>query len=246
MIIKILIIFIIGLILGSFLNSLIYRLPLKINLWQRSFCPKCNRKIKPGDLVPLFSFLKLKGLCRFCKQNISGQYFFVELLTAILFVLFFIKHTEVNIFLIRDFFLVFILLLILFIDFKHQLILDNIIWPAFLVVLIFNFYLGLGLLNLLLGIIIGAGFFALQYFLTKGNGIGFGDIKFGVLIGIIFGWQLTILTIVISYIIGGGVALLLLVSKTKKIGDKLPLAVFISSAAIIVLLIGDYILKFLN
>ena len=78
MIIETLLFFLFGLILGSFLSSLIYRLYNDLSLWQRSFCPICKKKLKFQDLIPLLSFVVLKAKCRFCKEKISWQYFLLK------------------------------------------------------------------------------------------------------------------------------------------------------------------------
>lgn len=235
--------FILGLIFGSFLNSLIYRLPQNLPLSGRSFCVFCKKQLLNRDLIPLFSFLLLKAKCRFCKKKINWQYFFVELIVAILFVLVFIKYNALSLFLIRDLFFVLVLVFVFFSDLRFYLILDQIVFPALIIATLFNFILGFSWLDLFFGIIIGGGFFFLQYLLTKRQGIGFGDIKLGILIGAMFGWQMTILVIFIAYLIGGIVAIVLLISQKKKWGEVLPLGSFISLGAVIILLYGEYILS---
>lgn len=244
MLLYLLLFFFLGLIFGSFLNSLIYRLYYNLSVWDRSFCPKCQQKIKLIDLVPLVSFIFLGGKCRYCQKRIAWHYFVVELVTGILFALVFLKNSNSIMTLFRDLFFVLVLILIFTIDLKYYLILDKIIWPSIAVALIFNIILNLGIWQLILGIIIGAGFFGWQYLLSAGKWVGEGDIKLGALIGVMFGWQLTLLTIVTAYLIGGLIAAILLISKKKKIGDVLPLGTFLSAAAIIVLLWGEKILNF--
>lgn len=240
---NILIFFLLGLIFGSFLNSLIYRIYHKLSIWQRSFCPKCKKILKIKDLVPLFSYIWLKARCRSCQERISRQYFRLEAVVGILFVLFFIKYGTIDLFLIRDLFFVLILIFIFVFDWKYYLILDKIIWPALIAIVIINLYLGFGILNLLLGILIGGSFFLIQYLLTRAKGIGWGDVILGLLLGAMLGWQLVILNIVSAYIIGGLVAGYSLISKKKKIGDILPMGTFLSAAAIIILLIGDRVIN---
>ena len=244
MLVSLLLFFLLGLIFGSFLNSLIYRLYYNLSPWDRSICPKCQQKIKLLDLVPLLSFVFLAGKCRYCQKRIGWHYFWVELITGILFSLVFLKDGNLILALSRDLFFVLVLILIFVIDLKYYLILDKIIWPSIVVALIFNIILNLGIWPLILGIIMGAGFFGWQYLLSAGKWVGEGDIKLGALIGAMLGWQLTLLTIVMAYLIGGLVAAILLISKQKKIGDVLPLGTFLSAAAIIVLLWGEKILNF--
>lgn len=137
-----------------------------------------------------------------------------------------------------------LLLVIGYIDFKYYLILDKIVYPAIIIVFIINLFLGFGIWSLILGSIFGGGFFFIQYLLTQAKGIGLGDSKLGILLGVMLGWESVILCIFIAYMIGGVVALFLLVFKKKKMTDRLPLAVFLSLAGIIVLFWGEYILNF--
>ncbi|MCX6743319.1 MAG: prepilin peptidase, partial [Candidatus Parcubacteria bacterium] len=208
------------------------------------FCPKCKKILKYADLIPFLSFIFLGGKCRFCHKQIGWQYPLVELITGILFALFFLKNGTVDLALFRDLFFVLVLIFIFIFDLKYYLILDKIIWPALFVGLVINLFIGLNWIDLVLGICLGAGFFLLQHLLSKGQWIGNGDVKFGVLLGAMFGWQLTLLTIILAYFIGGLVGILLLSSGKKKFGDVLPMGAFLASAGIIVLLFGGKILSF--
>jgi len=238
--------FLAGLILGSFLNSLAYSLYYKLPLWRRSFCPKCKKNIKIKDLMPLLSFIFLGGKCRFCKGKISWQYFVVELATGLVFVLFFVKYGALNLFLCRDLFFALILIFLFVFDLKYYLILDKIVLPALILAIIVSLASGLGFLNLIIGILIGALFFGLQHIISKGSWVGEGDIKLGALIGAMLGWPLVILALALAYIIGGAVAVFLLASARKKFGDILPMGTFLTAAAIIVLLWGEDILRILG
>ncbi len=244
MIIGILVFFVLGLIFGSFLNSLLFRFYYNLSLWERSFCPECKKILKIKDLIPLFSFFMLKGRCRFCRQKISNQYWLVELATGFLFALFFIKYQSLTLFLVRDLFFIFVLIFIFVFDLKHYLILDKVIYPAIIIGLFINLYLGLSIVDLLIGFVVSGVFFFLQYILTKGQGIGLGDVKLGLLIGVMLGWPLILPSIALAYIIGGLTALILLLFRRKKFGDVLPLGTFLSVATVIVLLWGDKILSF--
>lgn len=236
--------FLLGIIAGSFLNCCLFRLAKKVPLWGRSFCPQCRKKLWNRDLVPLFSFLRLKGKCRFCKKPIGKSYFFIELVTGTLFALVFIKYGAFSWFLVRDLFFVFTLIFILIFDWRHYLILDKIIWPAFFISLIVNLVLGIGYWGLLMGLIIGAGFFGVQYLLSAQKWVGLGDVKLGALLGVMLGWQFTLLTLALAYLIGGFLATILLLTKKKKIGDILPMGSFLAAAAIIVIIWGDLILTY--
>ncbi|MCX6742784.1 MAG: prepilin peptidase [Candidatus Parcubacteria bacterium] len=235
--------FLLGIISGSFLNCCLYRLAEKVPLWGRSFCPHCRKKLFNRDLVPLFSYVWLKGKCRFCQKPIGSQSFFIELATGLLFILFFIKYGAIGWFLARDLFFVLILMFILVFDWRHYIILDQVIWPALVFIFIFNICLGNNWQDLIIAGLIGAGFFFLQHLVSGGKWIGWGDIKLGLLLGIMLGLKYLILAILLAYIIGGMIAMILLLTKMNKIGDLLPMGSFLAGAAIIVSLWGDKILS---
>lgn len=213
-------------------------------MWGRSFCPNCKCELKIVDLIPLFSFIILKCKCRYCLQKISYQYFFIELTIGFLFVLAFLQHQIIDLLLLRNLFFILVLVFIFVFDLKYYLILDRVIWPAFFIAMVINLYLGFGIWNLVLGASIGCGFFLVQYLISSGQWIGLGDVKLGALIGVMFGWQLTLLIIAIAYVLGGLTAIILLLSKKKKFGEILPMGTFLALASIIALLWGEQILYY--
>ena len=243
MIINIIALFLLGLICGSFINSLIYRLFYNISLWKRSICPICKVKLKAKDLIPLLSYLILQAKCRYCQKKISIYYFLVELTTGTLFVLAYLHYQAITLFLVRDLFFILVLIFIMFFDLKYYLVLDKIIWGSLAIAFVVNILLGVVWWNLLIGLLIGGMFFLLQYLLTNGKAVGFGDVNLGMLIGVMLGWQLTILTLFIAYIIGGIIAIIFVLSKKKKMKDILPMGTFLAIGAIIALLIGENILR---
>ena len=242
---ELLFIFIIGLVLGSFLNSLVYRLAKNLPLWERSICPHCQKQLLSKDLIPLVSFFILKGKCRFCQELISWQYPLVEFLTAALFVLAYFNYGVINWYLLSDLLYIFILLFILLFDLKYYLILDQIVWPALVIAFIFNLILGYYWLGLLAAAVLGGGFFFLQYLLSRGKWVGFGDVKLGLLLGVMLGLKFLLLALFLAYVIGGIIAVILLISGRKKFGDLLPMGSFLAGAGIIALLWGDLLLKLL-
>ena len=135
-------IFLTGLIVGSFLNSVIYRLEQGQSFLKgRSFCPHCKHQLSWQDLIPLFSFLILKGKCRYCLQRISWQYPLVELATGIIFI--FISLTNSNIYAMAYLLLIACFFIIIFVyDLRHYIIPDKVIYPAIIAAGIFNFSLG--------------------------------------------------------------------------------------------------------
>jgi prepilin signal peptidase PulO-like enzyme (type II secretory pathway) len=152
------IILIIGLIFGSFLNCLVWRLHKEESIWGRSYCPKCGKQISWYDNIPVLSFVLLKGKCRKCKQKISWQYPVVELITALLFTfsfyrifgnldfynLLFLERDVFNFLniltLLRDWLFIFSVIVVFIFDFKWQEVPMLLIWPATTVILIINFF----------------------------------------------------------------------------------------------------------
>jgi len=255
-----LIIFVFGLAIGSFLNVVIERTRLKKEIvFARSSCPKCQKEIRWYDNIPVVSFFWLAGRCRYCGQKIAWQYLLVELTTAVLFVInFWVMVERIGVinydFLIKLFggWLIISFLIIIFIyDLKYYLILDRFIWPAAAGVIVF-YFLGVEqgknlisqdfLVHLLCGIIIGS-FFALQYFLTKGRGVGGGDMRMGFLMGLILGWPLSVAGLFLAYMIGLVTALSLLITKKKGWGSVLPMGTFLSLATLIIFWWGEVLLN---
>ena len=240
-------IFIFGLIIGSFLNCLIYRLHKNKSMMGRSFCPKCKKQIAWYDNIPILSFLFLNGKCRYCKQKISWQYLLVEFITGILFVIAFIIEFSVfqnqNILMLfRSWFIISVMIVIFIYDLKWYLILDIITLPASLILLIWNLYLGMNWQNMLISVIIGIGFFLSQFLISRGKWIGGGDIRLGMLMGLSLGWPMILVAIILAYFIGSVIGILLILFKKKKIGSKIPLGIFLSTATVITLFWGDIIL----
>lgn len=241
--------FILGLIFGSFINCLVYRLKEEKTIMGRSFCPKCEHKLGFWDLIPLFSFIFLKRKCRYCQKKIAMQYFLAELITGLIFVFiywfyFLSKFASFNFLALGFYLIISVFLLILFIyDFKYYLIPDIIVWPAIVIALGFNLLLGQGIGNLLLAGLIGLVFFGFQYFISKGKWIGEGDILLGILVGFIVGWPQILLTLFISYILGSVIGIILILFKKKNWSSKIPFGPFLVLGTWISIFCGDYIIN---
>lgn len=180
--------FILGALVGSFLNVVIYRIPLGLNIVSgRSFCPNCKTKLSPLDLFPLFSYVFLGGECRYCKVNISFRYFFVEFLTAIMFFAIYIVY-GFTISTLIHIMMVCVLISVAFIDYDHHIIPDSLLIIAFSL----NLYLGIKVKEYNIQIImITALLVALPYILTNLiakcrsiKGFGLGDIKLALVLGL--------------------------------------------------------------
>jgi len=245
-------IFLLGLVIGSFINCLVWRLHKKEGIMNRSYCPKCRQQIAWYDNIPVLSFVILRSKCRRCAKKISWQYPIVELITAFLFVLAFhinsalifdLRFTIHDLRILRDWFIISVMIVIFIYDLRWYLILDKVTIPAGIVVLIFNLVLGANLWNLLISGIIGGSFFLVQFLVSKGKWVGGGDIRLGALMGLILGWPSVMLAIFLAYIIGSVAAIGLLIRKKKKLGSMVPMGIFLSTATIIILFWGEQILN---
>lgn len=265
----VLIIFIFGLIIGSFLNCLIWRLYKSETLWGRSYCPHCRQSIAWYDNIPVFSFIFLKGKCRFCKRGISWQYPLVEIISASLFLLAFVKvfnpgiefsapdfvfwlergfwahysDPQFYLDLIRLWILSAALIVIAVYDGRFYLISNLVIVPVALVVFLLSLFLGTPWFSLLLFTAVGVSFFGLQFLLTRGRGIGEGDIWLGGLLGLAFPnfsqfWLLILLAYLLGSLVGGG----LILAGKKAWRGKLPLGSFLALGALITLFWGERLL----
>jgi len=236
-------VFILGLCFGSFLNALVYRLHNKKSLWLRSECPQCQREIKWYDNVPVLSFFILKAKCRNCQQKISWQYPLVELALGILFLIpaLVLPNEIQSLFrMFGQWLIIFVLAFIFLYDFKYQEILDLSIWPLAVLVFLFNSLAGwLFIKDMLIGGVIGGGFFLAQYLISRGKWIGGGDIRLGVLMGVILGWQNTILALFIAYVWGAVVGIILLLIKKKNFNSAIPFGTFLVIGTLVAMWWGN-------
>ncbi len=259
-----LVILIFGLLIGSFINCLVYRLHIKKSfIYGRSFCPHCKHQLAWYDNLPLISYLFLKGNCRYCHKTISIQYPLVELTSAILFLIIFIRQfSQLNynllafgsfdiLRLIAYFIFTSFLIIIFLYDFKYYLILDKVIIPAILIVLLFNIIINLQIQpfnfwsylgNLLLAALLSGGFFLLQFIVSNGKWIGGGDIRLGVLMGLMLGWPNILVALVLGYIIGSIIGIGLIIFGKKKFKSQVPLGTFLTVSTFITLLWGPQII----
>lgn len=237
--------FLFGLIIGSFLNCLIWRLYKEETVLGRSYCPKCGQELRWYDNIPVLSFIFLKGKCRFCGDKISWQYPLVEIITGLLFAFSYYFSLQNGLSFLELFFYFFVIslsIIIFVFDLRWYLIPVWVVIIGGVLIISLNIFFGASILNVLLSMLIGASFFGLQYLITRGKGIGEGDIWLGALFGAIFpDIKLLILSIFLTYIIGGLVAMVLIIFKIKKIGSRLPLGIFLSLSLLIVLFFGKEI-----
>ncbi len=239
--------FLMGLIFGSFLNCLIYRLHNHKTILGRSFCTKCKQKIKWYDNIPVISFIFLQARCRSCRKKISWQYPVIELLMGLLFVFsIWFRTGELSLLIVlKDWIIFFALLFIFVYDLKYSEIEDIVLMPAAILILIFSLFLGQSFLPMLFSALIGVVFFGAQYLITKGKGIGLGDLRIGLFMGVVCGsWQHLLVAIFFAYIIGALVSLVLILKGKKKIKSAIPLGPFLAIGTFIAFLFGDKIIDF--
>lgn len=242
-----------GLIVGSFLNCLVWRLHTRESILGRSYCPHCRHIIRWYDNIPLFSFLNLRGRCRHCREKISWRYPVVEAITAFLFLLVFLRGTFVGgpieewtylnwLAIIRDLVFVSALVVVFVSDILWYIIFDEVVLPAAVVVGAINLLLGASWQNLLLSVTIGSGFFLIQFLASRGRWIGGGDIRLGFLLGLGLGWPLILPAIFIAYLLGASVGLGLLLLRKREWKSALPLGTFLAISGTLVLFFGSEII----
>ena len=254
MLVLILVLFFLGISIGSFINALVYRLEEKLPIVRgRSMCIECKRILAWHDLIPLVSYFQLRGKCRYCKARISWQYLVVELVTGIAFILPVVKifnfqfsiFNEFSIFnfhYLRYFVFVTMLMVIFAYDLRYMLIPDRISLSAIVIVFLLQIPNSkFQIPNLFLAALIGFTFFFLQFILSKGTWIGGGDLRLGFLMGLMLGFPNIVIAIFLSYILGSIVSLPLVAVGRKRLKSPVPFGVFLTTATIAVYLWGDAI-----
>lgn len=233
---------IIGLIIGSFLNVCIWRLPRQESLIRpSSHCPSCNAPVAFYDNIPIISYLLLMGRCRSCGHPISWRYPLVELINGLGYWMLLWQHGLGWPFVIYAT-LFSALLVITFIDLDHQIIPDRITLPGMVIGLIAAAtILPHGLKNGLGGFLLGGGLFYLIAVLSRG-GMGGGDIKMIAMVGAFLGWQGVLLTIFLGALLGSifGLFLMLFMGKGRK--TPVPFGPFLSLGTMIALFWGPQII----
>ena len=233
--------FICGLVIGSFLEVVIYRVPQKISIVKPgSYCPSCKGKIAFYDNIPLISYLVLRGRCRNCKVRISPKIFAIEILTGLLFIVnyfFFGLSTQT----IAGIIFASVLIVISFIDIDFRIIPNNIVLPFTIIGIAFNIYLNPARWWMPLAFSVGAFTFMLIINLIYPKGMGMGDVKLSLMVGA-FLVKNVIAGMFFGFMAGAlfGIAVII---KKRKMRQTIPFGPFISLGSIIALFWGDNILK---
>lgn len=255
--------FLIGLAVGSFLNSVIYRLDKKESVVKtRSYCPYCKKTLSWFELIPLMSFILQRGRCRSCHKKISWQYPLVELATGALFALVYnfsayggpAAGWQFLISLIFWLFVVSCLVVIFVYDLKHYIISNEIVYSG--IILTFLYQLQFSIINyqfsinfqfpifnyLLAGLIAGA-FFLTIILISKGKWMGMGDVKLVVFMGLVLGWPDILAALFLAFLGGAFVSVILIISKKKTLKSEVPFGPFLVGATIIAVFWGNTLIN---
>jgi len=274
--------FILGLAIGSFLNVLIDRIPQgQSPLAGRSYCDKCKKTLKWYDLVPLISYLYLKGKCKYCRVHISFYYPLVELITGVMFVLIFlylsnlrllnlefgnylmfgILNLEIILSYLYYLFILSSFIVIFFTDLKYGIIPDKIIYPAIIISIFLLFFISKEswlsfplqpatfemFVNKFLSGLASFAFFLILYLITRGKGMGFGDVKLAFLLGIILGFPKIIVAFYLAFLTGAIVGFILIIWGKKKLkGGTIPFGPFLIIGAVLSIFFGEKIIHLVS
>jgi len=236
-----------GLAVGSFLNVCIHRLPRDQSLNSPpSRCPACEYRLRWFDNVPILSYVLLGGRCRKCRARISIRYPLVEVITMALFLV----HGAVfgwTALLVPRLAFACAMVVLFAIDLEHQLLPNVITLPGIVVGLIASAVLPPGIVDALIGVLIGGGVLWLigeAYFRFSGHeGMGGGDVKMLAMIGAFLGWKLVLVTLVLSSIAGSVIGLLVIAIRKGGMKYALPYGTFLALGALVASLAGESIVN---
>ena len=240
------IVLILGIIIGSFLNVCIYRIPKGESIiYPPSYCEKCGVNIKLYDLIPVISYMILRGKCRCCKSKISLRYPLIELITGILFLsIYYLCGLNLNF--IKYIIFVSFIIIIGLIDLDTTDVYSKTTISAMIIgviyILIEKFYFGYGIKTYIYAVLLCTTVIGTIIFTTKG--MGSGDLDIYIVVSLFLGFKITVMTIFFSFMFGALIGILLIVSKRKTRKDYVPFGPFIAIASIFSVLFGDKVLLF--
>jgi len=264
--------FILGTAIGSFLGVVVDRIAGKESIWRgRSHCDHCRHNLYVLDLIPIVSFFLLGRKCRYCHKKLSWFYPLIEFCTAVVYLAagyfifqssgFLLSQLHYQLLALYYFLLTGALIAIFFTDLRYGIIPFKVVVFAFLITVIWDFLLPvlhfsqleiqlLGLqtnaLSILASAIGAGGFFFLLFLVTKGRGMGFGDVVYAFLMGITLGFPRVLLGLYIAFVTGAVISLLLVVMKKKKLkGGTIPFGPFLVLGTIISLLWGNVLINYI-
>jgi len=245
--IEIILIFILGLIVGSFSNVCIYRIPRNESIiYPISHCPKCRSNISPKDNIPLLSYILLKGRCRNCKSKISIQYPMVELITGLIYLIIYLTY-GLSIQSLIYIILSSALTIIAFIDLNEQIVPDVISLPGIVIGFIISFLVPyISFINSALGVVVGGGIILITGLagsvIFKKEAMGGGDVKLAAMIGAFLGWRYIVISLFLGFFLGALAGIILIITKIKSREDVVPFGPFIVLGSFITLLWGEKII----
>lgn len=242
-----LLLLILGLVFGSFFAAFSYRFPKRTSILKgRSICPKCKKEIAWYDNIPLFSFLFLRGKCRNCKKQISKRYFLIEFFTGLGY-LFIFMNFGFDLLLLFYLLLIFsILVLIFVVDLEHKIIPDSFVFFGIIAsVFIFLLIDSHAILTRILAGFLGALILLFIHLVTRGRGMGLGDVKFAVLAGIFIGLKMFLIWLLVAFLTGGIVGIILILLGRAKARDQIAFGPFLVASILITFLWGEKILHLL-
>ena len=213
------ILFIFGTIAGSFINALAFRHNTGKSMWGRSACTSCGRTVSSGDLIPVLSYIFLRGRCRQCKATISLQYPLIEVLAGLISVTAYFTAPSLSNFFFSFFFFMLLLFISLY-DVRHTIVPDVFVYSAGLVALLFHMVEGghinfLPLPSILAGFLLALPLFLIWFF-SSGRAMGLGDSKLMCAVGIFLGLQTGMVALLFSFWLGAIVGVLLLILSARK------------------------------
>ncbi len=225
--------FILGLAVGSFANVLIDRLPKGESIvWGRSHCDYCKKPLRWYELFPVVSYVIQAGRCRRCRKKLSVQYPIIEFVTGIGFALLYPGYIA--------YYALFISLLVIFIaDLKYQIIPDSMIVLGFAAAILYWYEKRLSFAgiseSLVTGFISFAAFYAL-WALTRGKGLGFGDVKFAPLMGVLLGFPGVVFAFYVAFLTGALAAVILMIGRKKTWKSKIAFGPFLVAGTVAALI----------
>ncbi|WP_297444211.1 A24 family peptidase [Desulfurobacterium sp.] len=241
--------FVLGSIVGSFLNVCIYRLPREESIvFPGSHCPKCGTPIKWYDNIPIISYLLLRGRCRYCGEKISPTYPLIELLTAILTAAIFFRF-GITFDALYYSILTWFLIVISAIDIKEMMVPVK---PCYIVMILgialSPFTHSMNIVDSILGASLGSGiilFIIETYFMIRGReGMGYGDANIMATIGAFLGWKKVFFVIFFASLIGAVIGIIFIISKDKDSETPLPFGPFLAVGGYLTIFLGNLLLKF--
>lgn len=232
--------FILGLFVGSLINCVAFRwIKGEQFIKGRSKCPRCNHELSALDLIPILSFVLLKGKCRYCKSKISSQYIVIEIFTGILFALAYFYLNNI----IFWFFIISILITLLLIDLKTFTIPDKILIPSILISFFYILVFDSSVISRLIGAGIWFAFFLFINSVSRGKWMGFGDVKLAILLGFLSGWPNILMAMFLSFFIGAIISIGLILFKNKNLKSEVPFAPFLIVGTLITLFWGNLLIN---